>query len=423
MSVPAIRCREISKKYRLGRAANQTAAERLAGLFRPRKAAPVPANGRFSDDEVWALRDISVDIAQGDVVGILGRNGAGKSTLLKILSRVTSPSSGYAEVRGRVGSLLEVGTGFNAELSGRENIFLSAAILGMRRAEIRRRFDQIVDFADIPGFLDTPVKHYSSGMYMRLAFAVAAHLDHEILLVDEVLAVGDAAFQRKCLGKLNEDTRGGRTVIFVSHSLPAVASLCTRALMMDQGRLVMDGPCQEVLAEYQRRLQSGLNGFGSFDLGQTEHYGTGRARMTALRMGVAARDGQPATLFRTGDDLTLEVDILADEAVTNANVAVIVYDTSGYRLVDANTLLRGQDLTLAPGQRATVSFRLENLLLKPGEYAIGLWIGRTNVEDMDGIAQALTFMVEPALDTIKHTAVFPGVYQCAFSTAIETSEP
>ncbi len=189
----------------------------------------------------WALRDVSFEVAPGEVVGVIGRNGAGKSTLLKLLSRITEPSEGRITLRGRVGSLLEVGTGFHPELTGRENIFLNGAILGMKRAEIRKRFDEIVAFAEVEKFLDTPVKHYSSGMYMRLAFSVAAHLEPEILLVDEVLAVGDASFQRKCLNKMESVSKHGRTVFFVSHNMPAITRLCPRAIMLDRGRVYQDG--------------------------------------------------------------------------------------------------------------------------------------------------------------------------------------
>jgi lipopolysaccharide transport system ATP-binding protein len=202
------------------------------------------------DGYVWALRDVSFEVKRGEVVGIIGRNGAGKSTLLKILSRITEPTEGYAEIRGRVGSLLEVGTGFHAELSGRENIYLSGAILGMRKTEIERKFDEIVAFAEIEKFLDTPVKHYSSGMYVRLAFAVAAHLDPEILLVDEVLAVGDASFQKRCLGKMQDISRGGRTVLFVSHNMAAVTRLCPRAILLQEGKIVGEGSSHQIVSAY-----------------------------------------------------------------------------------------------------------------------------------------------------------------------------
>ena len=216
--------------------------------------------GGNASEEFWALKDVDFEIKRGEVVGIIGRNGAGKSTLLKILSRITEPTEGRVTINGRIGSLLEVGTGFHPELTGRENIYLNGAILGMRRAEIRRKFDEIVAFAEIEKFLDTPVKRYSSGMYVRLAFAVAAHLEPEILLVDEVLAVGDAEFQRKSLGKMSDVANGGRTVLFVSHNLAAVRSLCSRAFLFERGKLAFGGDVSAALTSYERayRSSSGL---------------------------------------------------------------------------------------------------------------------------------------------------------------------
>lgn len=237
----------LSKRYRIGLSERRfpTLREGLAHMAR------APFRRRQAEDaSLWALRDISFDIRQGEVTGVIGRNGAGKSTLLKILSRITEPTTGFAEIHGRVGSLLEVGTGFHPELTGRENIYLNGAILGMKRVEIERKFDEIVAFAEIEKFLDTVVKHYSTGMFMRLAFAVAAHLDPEILLVDEVLAVGDAEFQKKCLGKMSGVARQGRTVLFVSHNMPAVQSLCSRALVLQSGRLQFAGGVQEGVSLY-----------------------------------------------------------------------------------------------------------------------------------------------------------------------------
>lgn len=215
----------------------------------------MPSDGRDGNGFVWALRDVSFEVKQGEAVGIIGRNGVGKTTLLKVLSRVTEPTGGWAEVRGRVGSLLEVGAGFHPELTGRENVHFNGAILGMTRREISRKFNEIVAFAELEKFIDTPVKRYSSGMYMRLAFAVAAHLDPEILLVDEVLAVGDASFQKKCLGKMGEVAAGGRTVLFVSHNMPAITRLCQRTILLEAGRIIADGPSHQVVGVY---LQSGI---------------------------------------------------------------------------------------------------------------------------------------------------------------------
>jgi lipopolysaccharide transport system ATP-binding protein len=255
MNQPAISVQHLSKRYRIGqRVAYQTLREALVIAAR----SPVRALRRHPEEQaqIWALQDISFDVRSGEALGIIGRNGAGKSTLLKVLSRITAPTKGTVDLYGRVGSLLEVGTGFHHELTGRENIYLNGAILGMRRLEIERKFDEIVSFAEIEPFIDTAVKFYSSGMYMRLAFSVAAHLEPEILLVDEVLAVGDASFQKKCLGKMGDIAGGGRTVLFVSHQMNAIQGLCSECIWLDQGQLVKRGAPREVIASY---LGSGLS--------------------------------------------------------------------------------------------------------------------------------------------------------------------
>lgn len=264
MSNIVIRVEGISKQFRLGkkperyRTLRDTLANSFLSPFRRPENASRRKYGKASDQNeiIWALKNVSFEIKKGEVVGIIGRNGAGKSTLLKILSRITDPTSGYAEVYGRVGSLLEVGTGFHPELTGRENVYLNGAILGMRRAEIDRKFDEIVSFAEVEKFIDTPVKHYSSGMHLRLAFAVAAHLEPEILIVDEVLAVGDARFQKKCLNKMENVGQEGRTVFFVSHNMSSITRLCKRTILLNEGCLYQDGPSHRVVSDY---LNLGLN--------------------------------------------------------------------------------------------------------------------------------------------------------------------
>lgn len=258
MSDIVIRAENLSKRYRIGErqpylALRDVLARAISApthIFQ----APKPASRLDHPSHFWALKDVSFEVRQGEVVGIIGRNGAGKSTLLKILAQVTRPTEGWARVKGRVGTLLEVGTGFHPELTGRENVFLSGAILGMAKKEIERKFDEIVAFAEVETFLDTPLKHYSSGMQMRLAFAVAAHLEPEIILVDEVLAVGDAAFQRKCMGKMSDIAEGGRTVVFVSHSMPAVRRLCQKGILLQAGEKVMEGETDSVVTTYLRQI-------------------------------------------------------------------------------------------------------------------------------------------------------------------------
>jgi lipopolysaccharide transport system ATP-binding protein len=291
MSDIAIRVENLSKQYRIGgpQARYKTIRETMTDMA----VAPVRRLRRLGqpappEETIWALKDVSLEVRQGEVVGIIGRNGAGKTTLLKILCRITEPTEGYAEIQGRIGSLLEVGTGFHPELTGRENIYLNGAILGMRRAEIDQKFDEIVEFAEIEKFLDTPVKRYSSGMYVRLAFAVAAHLEPEILLVDEVLAVGDAAFQRKCLGKMGDVAKEGRTVLFVSHNMPAITRLCPRVILVNEGRVLRDGPSHQVVNVY---LQSGVGTTAARewpDLSKAP--GSSVVRLRAVR--VRTEDGQ-----------------------------------------------------------------------------------------------------------------------------------
>ncbi|MBI5526032.1 MAG: ABC transporter ATP-binding protein [Deltaproteobacteria bacterium] len=256
MADVAIKVDHLGKRFRIGapqeryKTFRETITNAAAAPFRRLTAYLRSKSVDSEPDTIWALKDVSFEVKPGEVVGIIGRNGAGKSTLLKVLSRITEPTEGYAEVYGRIGSLLEVGTGFHPELTGRENIFLNGAILGMKKAEIDKKFDEIVAFAEVEKFIDTPVKHYSSGMYLRLAFAVAAHLEPEILLVDEVLAVGDMAFQKKCLGKMHEVSKAGRTVLFVSHNMSAIASLCPRSILLNAGDIFMDGPSSDVVSAY-----------------------------------------------------------------------------------------------------------------------------------------------------------------------------
>lgn len=312
--------------------------------------------------EFWALRGVSLQIPRGEVVGIIGRNGAGKSTLLKLLSRITVPTEGRIRINGRVASLLEVGTGFHQELTGRENIFLNGAILGMSRAEIGRKFDEIVEFAEVGEFLDTPVKRYSSGMYVRLAFAVAAHLDPETLIVDEVLAVGDAAFQRKCLGRMSSFAQSGRTVLFVSHNLEAVRTLCQRALWLNQGRIEQDGAVDEVVENYFNAL-SNSSAFSSHN----QEYGFGVKR-------VVLRDafGSEVTKISPGEEMVVEIEYCAERPLEKPYIILAIYGVNG-SCCTANMLLDGNRPDVLEGE-GKVSCRFKSLPLFPQSYSVKMSI-------------------------------------------------
>jgi lipopolysaccharide transport system ATP-binding protein len=343
----AIEICKLGKRYRLGqRQAYQTlresiydhAAAPLRLLRRLRgKTEPAEPTGW-----TWAMRDVSLRVNHGEVVGVIGRNGAGKSTLLKMLCGITEPTEGYADVFGRVGSLLEVGTGFHPELTGRENIFMNGALLGMRRNEIKRKFDEIVAFSEVEKFLDTPVKHYSSGMYMRLAFAVAAHLEPEILLVDEVLAVGDAAFQKKCLGKMGDVARGGRTILFVSHNMAAVQALCSRTVWLHEGKVKADGRTNDVVQQYFKSAVS----LESTPLSmRQDRTGDGTVRIRDLKI----EDLEGSGVIRTNSRLKISVEYAAEKPVLHPRVYASVYDVghAGLYALDSESV-GGLPETLPP---------------------------------------------------------------------------
>ncbi|MFM8887803.1 MAG: ABC transporter ATP-binding protein, partial [Chthoniobacterales bacterium] len=343
--------------------------------------------------DFWALRDVSFDVQPGEVIGVIGRNGAGKSTLLKILSRITEPTSGEARIRGRVASLLEVGTGFHPELSGRENIFLNGAILGMSKQEIRNKFDEIVAFAEIEKFIDTPVKRYSSGMYVRLAFAVAAHLEPEILIVDEVLAVGDAAFQKKCLGKMREVSAGqGRTVIFVSHNMGAVRSLCSRVCALRSGEVYALGETGPIVEEYLKSsVIESRSSLKTGDLPRVGAFGSS-ARITE----VVLNDGK---MVHAGDDLSVKFNIAAFQDVEGASVGIGFSMLDGTRLLTIESDLEGHRFDLKAGQSFTAAATMPALPLQPATYMIDLGIRSGDFHGVDYLGAVFSVDVLPGTHT------------------------
>jgi lipopolysaccharide transport system ATP-binding protein len=349
--------------------------------FRNGAAAP-------TSHDFWALDDVSLDVSRGEVVGIIGPNGAGKSTLLKILSRITKPTRGIIHLRGRVGSLLEVGTGFHPELTGRENIFLNGAILGMRRHEIQTKFDQIVAFAEVEQFLDTPVKRYSSGMYVRLAFAVAAHLEQEILIVDEVLAVGDLAFQRKCLGRMREVGRSGSTILFVSHNMAAVESLCTRAILLDHGKIARDGVVRELVQEYHRRVLQANWEVGS-GLADVNH--PGRVRKIFRAVSLLGDNGEPTNFITVGGRFHLRLTLDAPIPIESPTVTIGIDDNLGQRLLSLQTPLADPVMPRLDTP-CVLECVVESLPLAPGDYWIKLGFAVVP-DEIDEIERAMRFTV------------------------------
>lgn len=372
MSDVAISIENVSKFYRLGSIGNRTLYQDLNRWWARVRGQPDPLlrigetdQASRAKDGLWALDDVSLEIKSGDVLGIIGHNGAGKSTLLKILSRVTGPTSGQVRVRGRIASLLEVGTGFHPDLTGRENIYLNGAILGMTKAEIHRKFDEIVAFADVEKFIDTPVKRYSSGMYVRLAFAVAAHLEPEILVVDEVLAVGDMAFQEKCIGKMGQVSREGRSVLFVSHNLQSVWSLCRNAIWMDRGKLRATGTASEVINLYRNDQLSG----SVVSLDNIRRVGTGRVQVTDIRLEDA--DKNLATSFSSGGTAKIVLSYQAKEEARLENLLVylVVSNDHHVRLFTLSNAFSGQRFYEAPSN-GKLSCTIPKLPLVPGEYSL-----------------------------------------------------
>lgn len=336
--------------------------------------------------KIWALREVSFEIERGEVVGIVGRNGAGKSTLLKVLSRITEPTQGYADIFGRVGSLLEVGTGFHPELTGRENIYLNGAILGMRKAEIQRKFDEIVSFAEIEEFIDTPVKHYSSGMYVRLAFSVAAHLETDILLVDEVLAVGDVAFQRKCLGKMEDVAQEGRTVLFVSHNMGLIQSLCDRGIFLNDGEIRADGSISEAVDAYLRQLDQA----GAHDLvRRTDRKGKGDIKLVKIDISDANKNS--SLVLRTGGSARFTFEV--NRKIAGISCLFVVFNHLGQHIAAFESNIAGPEDVFEPDLGTKFICDIDELFLLPGRYRINVLI-RDSGELQDFIEAAAFFDVE-----------------------------
>jgi lipopolysaccharide transport system ATP-binding protein len=387
---PAIKVANLSKRYRLATSGIRHATLRDAIVRTARTPLKIlkRSNGESKVDRtLWALSDVSFAVSPGEIVAVIGRNGAGKSTLLKILSRVTEPTTGSVELYGRMTSLLEVGTGFHAELSGRENIFLNGAILGMKRAEIVRRFDAIVDFAEVAQFIDTPLKHYSSGMYMRLAFAVAAHLETEILLVDEVLAVGDAAFQNKCLGKMGSAAKEGRTVVFVSHNMAAVTNLCRRGIVLDRGRVVWTGSQEEAISHYLTNCRAPLGSLRE----RTDRVGCGDVRVTALN--VRDHTGNIIDVSRSGQHIEICLQYEASPGFQSSRVIAGVSIKTQFDVpvfLQHNRLTRDEWNSLP--RQGTFVCRIPRLPLPPGKYRITYSLIRDD-EYLDAMDDAYELVV------------------------------
>lgn len=405
-----IKAENVSKAYQLGDFGTGTISRDLERFWaRVRgKEDPFARIGEVNDrakkgksDIVWSLNDLNFEIEQGDTIGVIGRNGAGKSTLLKILSRVTSPTTGSIKVKGRIASLLEVGTGFHPELTGKENIFLNGAILGMRKAEIKRKFDEIVDFAGVERYIDTPVKRYSSGMYVRLAFAVAAHLDSEILIVDEVLSVGDAEFQKKCLGKMEDVSKGqGRTVLFVSHNMGAILNLCRTGLLLDKGTLLTFGPVNDTLNQYNYLLNTGEDISGVFS-------GTLVNQITFSKIVI---NGQAySNILAIDQQINITVQGNASKAIKRAIFIVSIY-YNGARLFTLRESANGRPVDAGD---FTASFKISGDVLRPGNYtmALGAW-GDGDDDWIWGTDLYMLTIAETWTETIRKTdeGIFNGEF-------------
>lgn len=408
----AIKAENISKQYRLGEVGTGTLTHDLNRAWARLRGKEDPylkigeSNDRSSkgnSEYVWSLKDINFEIEKGDAVGIIGRNGAGKSTLLKLLSRVTKPTTGHFEVNGRIASLLEVGTGFNPEMTGRENIFLNGAILGMRRHEIKRKFDEIVDFAGVERYIDTPVKRYSSGMYVRLAFAVAAHLESEILIVDEVLAVGDAEFQKKCLGKMGDVSKGeGRTVLFVSHNMGAILNLCNKGIVLEKGNLKYAGLQDDAINFYNtisKDIQQNTRIHKQFQK---------KVIIDELKCYSKGQELLQSDEIYLGDDYTVQFNIHANEEIIDLSIAMDIKNITGELMAHVTNEDDQYNISrINVNSPLSIKVELPEINLIPNFYSVDLWIGSGHSESIYKIENAFSFTVLQSLYT-KRTKTLPS---------------
>ncbi|MDQ7028188.1 MAG: ABC transporter ATP-binding protein, partial [Anaerolineae bacterium] len=385
MSYTAIQVESIGKQYEIGETlATSSFRERVMQTL----SAPFAFNKKKEGETFWALKDINFNVQDGEVVGIIGRNGAGKSTMLKILSRITDPTEGRIRLRGRVGTLLEVGTGFHPELTGRENTYMNGAIIGMSRHEIDRKFDEIVEFSGIDRFIDTPVKRYSSGMYIRLAFAVAAHLETDILLVDEVLAVGDTAFQQKCLGKMNDVAQAGRTVLFISHNMSAIQDLCPRTIVLHHGKVIVDDKTENAMPYYLKNLDEAGNETTIYDAPrELDHWGQ-KLRISDIVLLNAK--GEAVTTLQMGESFRIQVEFEFRETLDNVSIVIGIDTILSAPVTSVASEEVGQLYSGKVGDKVRVDISFENFVLNTGRYAIrgGL---RIDKESIDFLRQGLIF--------------------------------
>jgi lipopolysaccharide transport system ATP-binding protein len=385
----SIEIQALSKRYRIGALqSRRTLREDLVEF------AKHPLGRRSSEtDSIWALKDVSFDVDEGEVVGIIGRNGAGKSTLLKVLSRITFPTSGNVNVKGRVASLLEVGTGFHEELTGRENVYLNGSILGMRKRQVEERFDAIVAFAGVEQFIDTQIKRYSSGMRLRLGFAVAAHLDPDVLIVDEVLAVGDAGFQKKCLDAMEGLRSGGRTVLFVSHNLAAVENLCSRGVWLDGGKVRMDAGAKDVILAYMASFAGGPTS-GSTLMNSENRLGSGEIQYTKIEF--LSPDGTPCAVTRSGDNFVIRFHYRAKKTVRYPSFGFRLFTELGTLVTETGNVVQGTDVPRVDPGEGYIDVQIDDLNLLPARYWLSLWITEPpGTPVYDGDVRAL-LEVEPA---------------------------